>query len=324
LRGLHSLAPFAAERVVASELIVPVAYDWLELTLVRSGTGRLVLDGLERSVEAGQVVLLLHNTPLGFAPEGQLEYTRVVINPEWFIDQLRWVRPDALEQASRQGAISLVYPEPVQILEPHLTRFIRACRLAARLEAITAQGAFAADPWSATALTTGVLGWLSPTATKHSPGAAGADGGAGSVARPAMPKAPYPELRREVTRACQLIQDRFAESCTLPWLARQVALSPGYLWRLFTEQVGKTPKAYRDMVRVVEMCRQLVARPDVPWTVIAREAGWTNKRSAAAAFQAGTTMTPGTYRRMLAGTVIGDHGGQNHTNCGADLTQFPY
>jgi AraC-like DNA-binding protein len=299
VRGLHSLAPFAAERVVTDELVAPVAYDWVELILLRSGVGWMASDCGRSLVGPGQAILLLANTPAGLMPDGRLEYTRLAMDTDWLVDQLRWVHPEAVDRAMlRWRTVALASPERAQVLDPDSQRFSQACCLADQLEEMTALGTFSGDPWTATALMTGVLGWLAPSLKGPRSRVVVVDGDA-AAERPSRPRVSRPVLRPEIARARTLILENHDTACTLPWLAREVSLSPGYLWRLFTEQIGKTPKAYRDMARVMEMSRRLVARPDVPWPVIAREVGWTNKRSAAAAFEAGTTMTPVAYRRML-------------------------
>jgi transcriptional regulator GlxA family with amidase domain len=108
----------------------------------------------------------------------------------------------------------------------------------------------------------------------------------------------------------------------MDWLAGQVCLSRAQLHRLFTDQMGKTPRAYRDGLRVQAMVR-LLAETDLPVADVACRAGWSPDR-AATVFKEAVGMTPGTYREMFHRRAGAASDPQDRVMFPADLLVFEH
>ncbi len=109
-------------------------------------------------------------------------------------------------------------------------------------------------------------------------------------------------VRDEVRQVMLAIQARFTEPLPVQELAADVNLSRSQLDRVFLEQVGKTPKAYQELMRVKRMAALLIAT-DIPIGSIASAVGWTDASRAAQVFQKATMMLPSRYRQAFAGAV---------------------
>lgn len=107
---------------------------------------------------------------------------------------------------------------------------------------------------------------------------------------------------RAVARARAYIDAHLDEPITLDALAREVAMSPYHLQRVFKKQVGLSPKKYRD-ARRLERFKAHVRRGDT----VSRatfEAGFGSSSTLYAAADAGLGMTPAAYRRGGDGVRI--------------------
>src|SRR5271157_445645 len=105
-----------------------------------------------------------------------------------------------------------------------------------------------------------------------------------------------------VTRVCRLIEMNPGETLTLNELARQLAVSPYHLHRLFKSVTGATPHQYAAANRVKEFKSQIKAGNDLVTAML--EAGYSSNSRLyeTAAGQLG--MTPASYRRGGSGMQI--------------------
>jgi AraC-like DNA-binding protein len=90
-------------------------------------------------------------------------------------------------------------------------------------------------------------------------------------------------------------------SCTwtLPELAEQLHLAPGYLVRVFKAGTGLPPMAYLARLRA-EMAATLLLRTDQPVTAIGRAVGWPDQNYFARRFKAHYGLSATTYRARFA------------------------
>jgi AraC-like DNA-binding protein len=97
-----------------------------------------------------------------------------------------------------------------------------------------------------------------------------------------------------IRRARELIDGRFYENISLDELAAEANLSPFYLVRMFTSEVGLPPHAYLIQTRVMRACRLL--RAGVPIAQAAVDVGFVDQSHLHRHFRRIMGMTPGTYQ----------------------------
>lgn len=102
--------------------------------------------------------------------------------------------------------------------------------------------------------------------------------------------------------AAAIIESRFDEPLPLAALAAEVGLSPGYLQRVFTRLIGRSPRAYQAELRTEDLRRRLKAGEQVATASYA--AGFGSSRGAYESATPRLGMPPGAYRRGGAGLTI--------------------
>jgi AraC-like DNA-binding protein len=120
-------------------------------------------------------------------------------------------------------------------------------------------------------------------------------------------------LSGPVRQAKSLIEAGFAGRAALGELAGQVHMSQAQLRRAFTAQMGKTPRAYRDSLRVQAMARLLLGSASTV-AQIAHQVGWADEHRAIEVFRDAADITPGAYRDRF-GSARRDRDGD-----GAEIT----
>lgn len=103
-----------------------------------------------------------------------------------------------------------------------------------------------------------------------------------------------------VERSLGYIHEHYARDFDIDELARQVAVSPSYLFRLFKRKMNLTPMHYRTMVRI-DKAKLLLA--DVQLTVdgVAERVGFEDPKYFTRVFREVTGTTPSSYRRSRLG-----------------------
>jgi AraC-like DNA-binding protein len=101
--------------------------------------------------------------------------------------------------------------------------------------------------------------------------------------------------RRAVCRVREILSENFADKLTLEDLAREAALSPYHLLRVFRESTGLTPHAWRTQRRISH-ARDLLAQ-GVPLARAAQETGFADQSHFSKAFKQYVGVTPGGYLR---------------------------
>ena len=97
-----------------------------------------------------------------------------------------------------------------------------------------------------------------------------------------------------IRRVRELIHERYQENISLDDLATVAHLSPFYLVRVFTNQVGLPPHAYLIQTRVMRACRLL--RAGVPVAQAALDVGFVDQSHLHRHFKRIMGVTPGTYQ----------------------------
>lgn len=92
-------------------------------------------------------------------------------------------------------------------------------------------------------------------------------------------------MNPRIERAILLITVHFRDALGLSRIAAGVGLSPFHFQRLFKSQIGQTPAAYLNRVRLEHAAHLLVVLPDASLLQIAIESGFTSAATFARAFR---------------------------------------
>lgn len=104
-------------------------------------------------------------------------------------------------------------------------------------------------------------------------------------------------LREEAQRVAELLDDDLSRGWSVTELAARVHLSPSQLRRVFVEAFGKSPSAYRTMLRAERMAH-LLKTTNSPISSIAAAVGWRDPDFAARQFRRSVGVSPSDYRRF--------------------------
>ena len=100
-------------------------------------------------------------------------------------------------------------------------------------------------------------------------------------------------------RALELLHARFRESLTLEEIARQVAVHPIHLSRVFRKHYGCTMSDFVNRLRTQFACRALAAGwPDL--ATLASDAGFADQSHLGRVFKSCTGQTPGQFRKFFS------------------------
>jgi AraC-like DNA-binding protein len=295
-----SAMPFCGQHRRMRGELAPVAFDWLEVIVVRSGTALLTHrdDGRRQHVRPGDVVVLRPNVPCGIVPEGLVELSRLFYRPAFVVEQIRWADPLCLpDRWAAESQFERALPSQVVALAP--PERVELGGLADRIVCGRRADAPEVSRLSLASWAIGVLGIVEDQLICEGLHGLflGDDDVVNSPTEPCF--GTLRPLRPEVRQAIKLIQARFSERLSLDELARAVHLSRPQFARVFTTQVGKTPKAYQDLLRVKRMAGLLLSTT-MSVQAISTNVGWSNTPWAARVFKEATTMLPSEYRRTFA------------------------
>lgn len=116
----------------------------------------------------------------------------------------------------------------------------------------------------------------------------------------AIPGPPAPECREEVAAACAFLEAHHRERVTLDGLCRHVGMSRAALLRTFARWKGITPYRYLEAVRV-NRARELLGRGLSP-AQTALETGFADQSHFTRYFTQLSGLTPGAYRELFEKT----------------------
>ena len=110
---------------------------------------------------------------------------------------------------------------------------------------------------------------------------------------------PLPDPRSADVRATlDWMRERYREHITLAEAASRVYLQANYFSTLFKRETGQSFIQCLNAVRVDEVCREIVRRPDASFEQIAQECGFASVRYFFATFKKHANLTPGDYRLL--------------------------
>jgi len=269
----------------------PVSHDWVEIIVIRGGSGCLQLTQADQvvPVRPGSVIALKPRTLYGVEPDGELILTVVFLSRTFVLNQIRLANPDTVfDDLSAQHVVDRLFAEPIHtaVMPPALAGQVNG-RLD-RLVGLTTSQSLLDDSLQAQHLATGVLEDVVPLLAGR-PGVLREYGDATRCQ--AAPVARVTELGEAVRRAVALVERRFAKTWTLEVLADWVDMSRSGLEKAFNTKMGCSPMALRDEYRINEMGR-LLAHCGVSVTEAAKRVGWACPKHAIEKFRDYTSKTP--------------------------------
>jgi AraC-like DNA-binding protein len=286
------------------------------MVLIREGEAVLThgVPPVRRRVGSGDVLCLRPGTPCAVEPDGMVAVTRVFLSAEYLLGHLVWrLRPLAPDLAAARLLAGRLYPATSRVVRLPDAAAPGVWRRADLVAALTWRRRLRADYYGAEAAMAGALGAVAPLLRRAEPGPGAARGDAAPDAAaggglPAVDRATLAcmsmlrPLAPAVALARRLVQDWFDTDFTVADLAAAVGVSEPHLRRLFTEQMGKTPRAYRDSLRVLELTR-LLAETGVSFEAAARRVGWRDPGQARSVFKRAVGLGPSAWREAFAGHV---------------------
>ncbi|MDE7062310.1 MAG: AraC family transcriptional regulator [Lachnospiraceae bacterium] len=106
-----------------------------------------------------------------------------------------------------------------------------------------------------------------------------------------------PEFRQEIRKACEYMEQHFAERIYLDQICRYAGLSKSTLLRAFTKSKGVTPYRYLEAVRINE-AKKLLAK-GVPPVEAAMRTGFSDQSHFTNYFNQFIGLAPGIYREIF-------------------------
>jgi AraC-like DNA-binding protein/mannose-6-phosphate isomerase-like protein (cupin superfamily) len=107
---------------------------------------------------------------------------------------------------------------------------------------------------------------------------------------------PSREANTLVERSLGYIHEHYARDFDIEELARQIAVSPSYLFRLFKKKMGVSPMRYRNIVRV-DKAKLLLADQALSVDAVADRVGFEDPKYFARVFRDLAGMSPSAFRK---------------------------
>ncbi len=107
----------------------------------------------------------------------------------------------------------------------------------------------------------------------------------------------------QITRAKEFLAQHMHRPVTMAMVARHVGVSRTYFQRIFIREVGMTPKAFLNQLRL-QHAQALLTRTDLSIAHIAQRIGLGHPQFLHLLFQRHFAMTPGEYRRQMRATAL--------------------
>lgn len=278
-----------------------VAYDCIQVIVVRDGSAILFSEFGQKPVKPGDVILIGANTLCGSEPEGHVTMTTIYADTDYVIDQVFWQHVGLIQdRLDAQEFAATVYTEPAQILRLGEDRAGMLMPWLDELVALSIEHEPVANFYRMQALWFSVAHVIAPfiktSQVRTSPTQR-------ATACPTSPRIRrFGPLRAEARRAADLLRSEPDRRWSVTELANEVHLSKSQVGRLFVEAFGKSPIAYLTMVRTERMAA-LLRTTDASIAAIAEEVGWSDPDFAARQFRRSVGVTPSGYRALRRTTL---------------------
>lgn len=296
MTSYRTFRPIVAETSTHAHPVSQVAYDWVRLVFLRSGTAIIHSELAQQPARPGDVLLLGANVLAGYRPEEPATETTVFLDPDYLAEKFFWQYSDVL--ADRLEACELLdepYLGSAQLLRLSARDFERVLPWLDKLTKLSRCENGAAVFFETERLLLSALQLIVPYIQVS---------GIRRSATQRHATKPYPPRRRalralrpEARRVAEMMRSDFTRRWSLTELAETVHLSVPQFHRVFVDAYGKTPQTYLTMLRAEELAR-LLRETDLPIEVAMRKVGWNTRGHAARFFRQYLGVTPSRYREL--------------------------
>ena len=287
--------PLQAATAILESLVGPVAFDCVQLAVVRDGSAIVCSQFGQRPATVGDALLLCANTLCAVEPEDRCTVTLVRIDTDYLIGQVFWEHVGLLsDRLDARELAGKLYLEPVQLLRIGIEQLDRIAPWLDELVCLTGTGHSIKRFNRVQAMWFLIADVITPfvkvSPVRLSPSQR-------ERLRPTMPRhRRFAPLRPEAMQVAELERNDLAHHWTVKELADRVHLSESWLSHVFADAYGKTPIAYLTMLRIEELAR-LLRETNLLVENAIEKVGWHSMGYAIRAVHAYVGMTPGTYRR---------------------------
>jgi len=273
-------------------------FDWMEVVIVRDGEGSVTHDGIPdpEPITRGSVLVIMPDVSCNIVAQKSLTLTHVFLPTAFF--QLLTVcqLTESVDGSTSTGSLpKLFYPVGSQVVELSGEDLAVVDRAADRLAQMTDQHHLLKYHNEALKQAFLVLAPVSKLLKRQDSDDFRVDADVSKRASLASMHMQHP-MSRSVQKTRRIIIGHYREPLKLEQLAKRVNMSASTLQRCFINQTGKTPRAYRDGVRVQVMLNRLMDSDD-PVGVIAADVGWAKTDNAVQVFRQAVGSTPTKFRK---------------------------
>lgn len=284
--------PLIARTQVVRHPVMPVAYNCVQVIVVREGSAIVSSAFGQRPIGIGDVLLLGSNVLCGGEPEHQVELTLICLDVEFALDQFFWQYAHLLgDRFEARGFAATVFSDRAQVLRIGEHRALSLLPLLDELVSLSVTGGFTAHFHRMQALWFHIADVLAPF-IKVAP----VRTSSGQRERRRDPWPRFVPVRQEVRQVADLLRESPERRWKLDELAEATHLSVSQLCKLFADAYAMTPLAYQTVQRI-EHLTALLRDTDLPVEEAIRRVGWSSHSHAARLFRARTGMAPTQYRR---------------------------
>lgn len=288
--------PIVAETSTYTSALRPLAYDWVRVVFLRSGTAIVYSEFGEQPLRPGDALLLGAKVLSGCHPEEPVTATTIFLDRDYLVDKVFWQHSAVLTH--RLEASQLLddpYVEPAQILHLSDQDFTEILPWLDELTELSCDqensGGFISTERLLLCILQVIVPHIEVSATRRS-----ATQRHTTEPTPPRRRVPCP-LRPEARRAAEMMRSDLTHRWSLTELAETVHLSVPQFHRIFVDAYGKTPQTYLTMLRAEELAR-LLRETDLPVEVAMRQVGWNTRGHAARFFRQYLGVTPARYREL--------------------------
>jgi len=285
-------APFCAQTARFRSRTVSTVHPWARISVVRHGTGQMLLPGHARPVPVrpGSVVVARPRTQLEVSADGTMSMSRVFLSPEFVAEQVcRNHRGLAFDQASAQVLWRGRFPDPCQMVQLPAHQEAPVHDSLDALADATARQAVVSSHFFSQTWMMGVLAAVMPLLRLNGPEVSG------QAMLPGLE--PVGFLAPVIQQTIAWVEEHFRETWRLSDLAALASLSQSGLLKAFHLGVGKTPIGLRDELRVQELAR-LMCQTTLTVPEAAALVGWKAPDQAVARFRAAYGLMPSAWRKQ--------------------------
>ncbi|RQN02326.1 AraC family transcriptional regulator [Aeromicrobium camelliae] len=261
---------------ISSEPSGPVSAESVKVIFMVVGWAEIRSAEESIAASSGTILTLPAGLECSGTPRGLARTVTFYAHPDYLHDQVRWLGGVHPLVYQLHGAINgdtgmQQLQLPANAMRALAPRLVHLSQLPRRSENEFAMLSAASDVFAAVGRYAGVparrIGDGDPTQTRP---------------------------RAEVIAATDLMRGQISRTWSMETLAREVALSPSQLRRLFNSQVGVSPAAYLARLRAEKMA-ELLATTSMGVTQAARESGWRDATVAARNFKKRYGVSPREY-----------------------------